>query len=114
MDIVGATAIEDKLQRNVPESIQMFRASGIKFWVLTGDKLETAKSIAKSSGIITDSTHDLMIEGKVHIETELNDQLRRIRGFQDDSEDFEMALFLTGEALPRILEEKKYRKQVIL
>jgi phospholipid-translocating ATPase len=42
MLLLGATAIEDKLQDGVPEAIADLKKAGIKIWVLTGDKLETA------------------------------------------------------------------------
>ena len=38
LDLLGATAIEDKLQDGVPETIANLALSGIKIWVLTGDK----------------------------------------------------------------------------
>lgn len=44
--LLGATAIEDKLQEGVPQCIETLRHAGIKIWVLTGDKLETAINIA--------------------------------------------------------------------
>ena len=50
---MGSTAIEDKLQKDVPDTIHSLISSGIKFWVLTGDKLETAINIAYSCRIIT-------------------------------------------------------------
>ena len=40
--LLGATAIEDKLQDGVPETIADLKEAGIKVWVATGDKLETA------------------------------------------------------------------------
>ncbi|CAG8754592.1 17029_t:CDS:2, partial [Racocetra persica] len=43
--LLGATAIEDKLQEGVPDCIASLRSAGIKIWVLTGDKLETAINI---------------------------------------------------------------------
>ena len=49
--LIGASAIEDKLQDNVSETIQKFTESGIKVWMITGDKLETAENIALSCGI---------------------------------------------------------------
>lgn len=52
--VVGATALEDRLQDEVPETIAFFRDAGIKVWVLTGDKLETAKSIGLSCGLLTE------------------------------------------------------------
>lgn len=40
--LLGGTAIEDKLQDGVPDTIEDLKRAGIKLWVLTGDKLETA------------------------------------------------------------------------
>ena len=46
--LLGATAIEDNLQRAVPETIDALRQAGIKVWMLTGDKHATAIQIARS------------------------------------------------------------------
>ncbi|KAK7976779.1 uracil phosphoribosyltransferase [Apiospora arundinis] len=51
LDLVGATAIEDKLQIGVPETIEKLRRANIKIWMLTGDKRETAINIAHSARI---------------------------------------------------------------
>jgi phospholipid-translocating ATPase len=40
--LLGATAIEDRLQDGVPETIADLKKAGIKVWVATGDKMETA------------------------------------------------------------------------
>ncbi|TVY37406.1 putative phospholipid-transporting ATPase [Lachnellula occidentalis] len=48
-DLAGATAIEDKLQKGVPETIDKLRRANIKIWMLTGDKRETAINIAHSA-----------------------------------------------------------------
>ncbi|KAL2754904.1 hypothetical protein ACRALDRAFT_2064824, partial [Sodiomyces alcalophilus JCM 7366] len=48
-DLAGATAIEDKLQEGVPDTIDKLRRAGIKVWMLTGDKRETAINIAHSA-----------------------------------------------------------------
>ena len=50
--LVGSTAIEDRLQENVAEVIKFMRAAGIKVWVLTGDKKETAENIGVSCGLL--------------------------------------------------------------
>ena len=47
-NLIGMTAIEDKLQEQVPETIAFMRQTGIKIWVLTGDKIETALNIGIS------------------------------------------------------------------
>ncbi|KAK4197695.1 putative type IV phospholipid-transporting ATPase [Triangularia verruculosa] len=50
-ELAGATAIEDKLQQGVPETIDQLRRANIKVWMLTGDKRETAINIAHSARI---------------------------------------------------------------
>ena len=57
LHIVGATAIEDKLQRGVPETIAKLEGAGIKLWVLTGDKRETAIEIGYSTHVLTPKMH---------------------------------------------------------
>lgn len=51
LELVGASAIEDKLQKGVPETIDKLRRANIKIWMLTGDKRETAINIAHSARI---------------------------------------------------------------
>lgn len=46
LTLLGATGIEDRLQEGVPESIEALHTAGIKIWMLTGDKQETAVNIA--------------------------------------------------------------------
>jgi phospholipid-translocating ATPase len=46
--VLGATALEDKLQEGVPEAIEGLHAAGIKLWILTGDKVQTAIEIGTS------------------------------------------------------------------
>lgn len=50
--MLGATAVEDKLQDLVPETIADLLKANIKVWMLTGDKLETAENIARSCRLI--------------------------------------------------------------
>uniref|UniRef100_A0A8C6TUS4 Phospholipid-transporting ATPase n=1 Tax=Neogobius melanostomus TaxID=47308 RepID=A0A8C6TUS4_9GOBI len=52
--LIGATAIEDKLQDGVPETIAKLAKADIKIWVLTGDKKETAENIGYSCSLLTD------------------------------------------------------------
>ncbi|KAK6463093.1 putative phospholipid-transporting ATPase [Scheffersomyces coipomensis] len=53
-ELAGATAIEDKLQDGVSEAIEKLRRAGIKMWMLTGDKRETAINIGYSCRLIKD------------------------------------------------------------
>jgi len=52
LELIGATAIEDRLQDKVAETIQFMKHAGIKVWVLTGDKIETAVNIGFSAGLL--------------------------------------------------------------
>eukprot|EP00941_MAST-03F_sp_MAST-3F-sp1_P005923 g5923.t1 len=52
MRVVGSTAIEDKLQDGVPETIELLARGGIKLWVATGDKMETAINIGRSCRLL--------------------------------------------------------------
>lgn len=54
LSLVGSTAIEDKLQEEVAETIMAFKEIGIKVWVLTGDKVETAINIGFSAGLLSE------------------------------------------------------------
>ncbi|KAM7263698.1 hypothetical protein ACFE04_001381 [Oxalis oulophora] len=63
LNLLGATAIEDKLQDGVPETIESLRQAGIKVWVLTGDKQETAISIGLSCKLLTSNMQKIIING---------------------------------------------------
>lgn len=52
LKLIGATAIEDKLQEGVPETIEALLKADINVWVLTGDKQETAINIGYSCKLI--------------------------------------------------------------
>jgi len=51
-ELIGSTAIEDKLQENVGKTIADIKSAGIQVWVLTGDKVETAINIGFSCQLL--------------------------------------------------------------
>ena len=53
--LLGAVAIEDKLEDKVPETIKRLIDANIKIWMLTGDKIETSESVGLSAGLIKPS-----------------------------------------------------------
>ncbi|KAJ7424453.1 phospholipid-transporting ATPase FetA-like protein [Pitangus sulphuratus] len=59
--LLGATAIEDKLQDGVPQTIETLAKANIKIWVLTGDKQETAVNIGYSCNLLNDDMEDVFI-----------------------------------------------------
>lgn len=60
LDLLGGTGIEDRLQEDVPDTIHSLMQAGIKLWVLTGDKVETAISIGFSCNLL-DPGMDLLV-----------------------------------------------------
>uniref|UniRef100_A0A8C9TKM0 Phospholipid-transporting ATPase n=1 Tax=Scleropages formosus TaxID=113540 RepID=A0A8C9TKM0_SCLFO len=59
--LLGATAIEDKLQDGVPQTIEQLSKANIKIWVLTGDKQETAENIGYSCNMLREEMTDVFI-----------------------------------------------------
>ena len=52
LEILGITGVEDKLQEDVKPSLELLRNAGIRIWMLTGDKVETARCVAVSSKLV--------------------------------------------------------------
>ncbi|GJN88512.1 hypothetical protein Rhopal_001478-T1 [Rhodotorula paludigena] len=63
LNLLGATAIEDRLQDGVPEAIADLKRAGIKIWVATGDKLETAIAIAKTCNLLSRDMNVIVVKG---------------------------------------------------
>ncbi|PWN51152.1 phospholipid-translocating P-type ATPase [Violaceomyces palustris] len=63
LNLLGATAIEDRLQEGVPETIADLKRAGINVWVATGDKLETAIAIGYSTLLLTRDMNLIVIRG---------------------------------------------------
>ncbi|XP_063055580.1 phospholipid-transporting ATPase ID [Engraulis encrasicolus] len=78
MMLLGATAIEDKLQEGVPETIAILSLANIKIWVLTGDKQETAVNIGYSCKMLTDDMTEIFIING-HTVQSVREELRRAR-----------------------------------
>lgn len=53
LELVGATAVQDKLQAGVPNTLKLLQESNIKIWTLTGDKMETAINIGYASSLLS-------------------------------------------------------------
>lgn len=66
LTLLGGTAIEDRLQDGVPQSIALLGHAGIKLWVLTGDKVETAINIGFSCNLLDNDMELLVLRTDVH------------------------------------------------
>ncbi|CAN6288228.1 unnamed protein product [Urochloa humidicola] len=72
--LIGCTAIEDKLQEGVPACIETLSAAGIKIWVLTGDKMETAINIAYACSLVNNDTRQFIISSETDAIREAEDR----------------------------------------
>ena len=80
LQLLCLTGVEDRLQDQVTTSLELLRNAGIKIWMLTGDKLETAVCIAKSSGLFSRSV-EVHIFGPVHNRTDAHNELNNLRRY---------------------------------
>lgn len=103
--LLGATAIEDKLQDGVPETIHTLQSAGIKIWVLTGDRQETAINIGMSCKLLSEDMNLLIIneETKADCKLNLQEKLDAIYDHRQDVEesvlDSSLALIIDGHSL---------------
>ncbi|KAL2098951.1 hypothetical protein ACEWY4_005431 [Coilia grayii] len=87
LTLLGATGIMDRLQEEVPETIEALQKAGIKVWVLTGDKQETAINIACACRLLrpTDRLLTANCESKEACEALLAELTEEVRGCKDSS-----------------------------
>ena len=79
--LIGSTAIEDRLQDDVDQTIQFAKSAGVKVWVLTGDKIGTAINIGFSAGLL--DNEDKMDQHIIREDSDVNkliDELSEISG----------------------------------
>uniref|UniRef100_A0A3Q3KK42 Phospholipid-transporting ATPase n=1 Tax=Mastacembelus armatus TaxID=205130 RepID=A0A3Q3KK42_9TELE len=123
LKLLGATAIEDKLQEGVPETIACLNLADIKIWVLTGDKLETAMNIGYSCNMLRNDMNEVFVISG-HTLLEVQQELRSAKehiislsrvssaaGDADKTDDVfeetiiaEYALVINGHSLAHALE----------
>ncbi|CAE6467959.1 unnamed protein product [Rhizoctonia solani] len=108
MFLLGATAIEDKLQEGVPEAIHTLQMAGIKVWVLTGDRQETAINIGMSCRLISESMNLVIInEENAHDTQEfITKRLNAIKNQRKSGELEDLALIIDGKSLTWALEKE--------
>ena len=92
MVLLCVTGVEDRLQEGVRQTLETLRNAGIRTWMLTGDKLETATCIAKSSKLVA-RTQDIHIFKEVATRSEAHQELNAYRRKQDT------ALVIRGDSL---------------
>jgi phospholipid-translocating ATPase len=129
LELLGGTAIEDRLQEGVPDAIALLANAGIKLWVLTGDKVETAINIGFSCNLLTNEM-DLIVlriesESLDDAEAELDKQLAKF-GMTGSDEELAAAkknheapaathaVVVDGDTLKLVLDERLKQKFLLL
>lgn len=92
IELLGITGVEDKLQKDVKSSIELLRNAGIKIWMLTGDKVETAKCVAISAKLIARGQYVHQIT-QVHLADMALTQLEYLKS------NFNLCLLIDGESM---------------
>lgn len=106
MSYVGITALEDRLQDHVPETIANLRAAGIHVWVLTGDKVETAVEIAKSCKLFEEGMELISIVN----EDDSSRAQAEMESHTSESKDGKRGMVLDGVSVKHILEDSGARR----
>ncbi|GAA5838969.1 hypothetical protein JCM11251_007842 [Rhodosporidiobolus azoricus] len=97
LELLGVTGVEDKLQDDVKMTIELLRNAGIKIWMLTGDKIETATCIAVSTKLVSRGQYIHQI-AKLKSPAEARDELEFL------STKLDCCLVIDGESLQLCIE----------
>ncbi|KAL4246411.1 Phospholipid-transporting ATPase [Abortiporus biennis] len=92
LELLGLTGVEDKLQDDVKSTLELLRNAGIKIWMLTGDKIETATCIAISTKLVSRNQYIHQV-AKLRTSDEVRDQLEFLQNKLD------CCLVIDGESL---------------
>ncbi|KAI1259346.1 phospholipid-translocating P-type ATPase [Xylariaceae sp. FL1019] len=96
LELLGVTGVEDKLQKDVKPSLELLRNAGIKIWMLTGDKVETARCVAVSSKLVARGQYIYTV-AKLKRKDNAQDHLDFLRSKPDS------CLLIDGESLSLFL-----------
>lgn len=127
--LIGGTAIEDKLQDGVPDTIALLARAGIKLWVLTGDKVETAINIGFSCNLLNNEMELIVFNVPENqpekAATDLEEQLQKF-GLTGSDEELmaarqdhkppagKHAVVIDGDTLKLMLSEELKQKFLLL
>uniref|UniRef100_A0A8C1KJF4 Phospholipid-transporting ATPase n=1 Tax=Cyprinus carpio TaxID=7962 RepID=A0A8C1KJF4_CYPCA len=99
--LLGASAVEDKLQDGVPQTIEQLAKADIKIWVLTGDKQETAENIGYSCNMLREEMKEIFIVAANTAEEKSRLLGKKSQVVEDEKVDGEYGLVINGHSLVR-------------
>ncbi|XP_071740152.1 phospholipid-transporting ATPase 3-like [Rutidosis leptorrhynchoides] len=103
LNLIGCTAIEDKLQEGVPACIETLSNAGLKIWVLTGDKIETAINIAYACKLINNEMKQFIISSET-------DDVREV---ENSGDQVEIAQFLKEKVQNELQSYQKEAQRIL-
>ncbi|CAD6573573.1 MAG: Putative aminophospholipid-translocase [Tremellales sp. Tagirdzhanova-0007] len=104
LELLALTGVEDKLQEDVKSTLELLRNAGLKIWMLTGDKIETATNIAVSSKLVARNQYIHQV-AKLHSPSQVRDMLDFLQAKLD------CCLVIDGESLQLCLD--RFRTEFI-
>jgi phospholipid-translocating ATPase len=128
LTLIGGTAIEDRLQDGVPDTIALLGDAGIKLWVLTGDKVETAINIGFSCNLLGNDMDLILVKAEEDLESAEAELDKHLAVFGMTGSDEELAvamkehkspppthaLIIDGDSLKMVLDESIRQKFLLL
>ncbi|KAK5258386.1 putative aminophospholipid-translocase, partial [Exophiala xenobiotica] len=96
LELLGVTGVEDRLQKDVKPSLELLRNAGVKIWMLTGDKIETARCVAVSARLVARGQH-IQTMARLKTKAQAKDALDLMRN------QTESCLLIDGESLALVL-----------
>ncbi|KIW71140.1 hypothetical protein, variant [Phialophora macrospora] len=98
LELLGVTGVEDRLQKDVKPSLELLRNAGVKIWMLTGDKIETARCVAVSARLVARG-QNIYTMSKLKAKQAAKDALDVMRN------QTESALLIDGDSLHLMLSQ---------
>lgn len=98
LELLGVTGVEDRLQKDVKPSLELLRNAGVKIWMLTGDKIETARCVAVSARLVARG-QQIHTMAKLKTKQQAKDALDVMRN------QTESCLLIDGESLALMLSQ---------
>ncbi|CAP86630.1 Pc20g13010 [Penicillium rubens Wisconsin 54-1255] len=100
LELSGVTGVEDRLQRDVKSSLELLRNAGVKIWMLTGDKVETARCVAISAKLVSRGQY-------IHTVTKVTDKSTAQEALDFLRNKTDCCLLIDGESLNLMLGQFK-------
>lgn len=98
LELLGVTGVEDRLQRDVKPSLELLRNAGVKVWMLTGDKVETARCVAISAKLVARGQY-------IHTVTKVQDKSGAQEALDFLRNKTDCCLLIDGESLSLMLSQ---------